>query len=312
MNDMSKTLDFRNPDVEIYDALPVPPARTTTNLALAATHTEPSAPYVGIERQVAYAMGVSLQQLMLSGMADHHETARAKNSCSVLSSQLLDAYQQLRFGKDALQKAFRDFFVKTFSRHPENIEDIRGGKFRLQDADLVTGVVRKFCPWQDIADDFEAIVYADRLLVRKFLQFFFWVYRERVEGRARVPAEGCGVIDRTNTALVTFEQSGIVVRLTFSQRIPIRLEPKFELRRYDITFVGSIDDTCGASYRIESSTFSLGEATLALESFNYKGDSLAFIFDKRLKNVGQDGFVIVAHPKTRRPVLMDTRELNLF
>ncbi len=280
-------------------------ARTTLNLALTAlTLDKPAVPYVSNERRVAYDVGVAMRELLLIRMDDCHEPEVPRTGFSTFSHQLLQTYDQLLYGKGSLETGFRERFLYEFGRFPVGIDDIRGGKKRREDANYITRVVGKFCPWPDVAQDFaRCVVSGDDLLKREFTKYYFRVFLLKVKGRV-LGRNKDKEDDETNTAILLIEQDGEVMKFTFGQR---RWWPK---KKRTITFIGRSGDKTGSTFEIDESTLTQEEALAVLRSFNFRCDGEAEILDARERALGAQGFAIVTASNRKGVVLMDTRGLK--
>ncbi len=279
------------------------PIRTTKNLALAALNTdEPVVPYVGFERQAASAIGTVLLLLLDAGMPNHHEYATPKTRFSVLSNQLMEAYNQLRFGTGKVEELFRQLFREKFHRHPEDVIDPRGDerrlKRRLKDAEALVRVVGKFSPWPEVADNFQQYVFdSDRQISVRFLTFYSTVLRPQMAGRVLVSGLHTKHHDSTNVAVLSMEQQGSEVKLMFG--------PRWGLRRGTIEFVGDIGDRCGETFKIKSSTLPVSKVLAALDSFNFRSEGMPVELDARRRALNSHGFKVVKNPKTQVPTLVN-------
>ena len=286
--------DYRVPDsADIYDLdNPGLPVRTTKNLALAATLTDdPPTPYVGLERQTASAIGTILILLLNAGMMNHHEYVVPKTRFSVLTGQIVRAYNQLRFGTGKVEELFRDLFRKEFGRDPVDVIDIRGGAKRLHDADFLVRVVRKFSPWPETADDLERRVFdEDRQISEKFDTFFTTVLQPQMTGSVLAYGHHPKKEDATNKAVLICEQEGRIVKLTF--------RPRWGLKRGSVVFVGDIGDRCGETFNMESSTLPVEKVLAALHSFNFRGEGMAVELDARKRALKAGGFKFVIDGKS--------------
>lgn len=280
-------------------------ARTTLNLALTAlTLDKPVVPYIENERRVAYDIGMTMHELLRICMVDQLEPEVPKVGFSVFSHQLLQAYHQLLNGKGELETGFRDRFLFEFGRYPVEIDDIRGGKNRRADANYITRVVSKFCPWSDVAEDFaRCVVSGDNLLKREFTKYHVRVFRSKVKGRV-LGQNKCEESDGTNTATLLIEQDGEVMKFTFGER-----RWWFKEKR-TITFVGQSSDKTGSTFEIDRSTLDQDEALAVLKSFNWRAEGEAIVLDARERALGARGFAIVTAKDRKGRVLMNTRGLE--
>ncbi len=280
-------------------------ARTTLNLALTAlTLDKPVVPYVGNERRVAYDIGMAMRELLLISMVDHHEPEIPRTGFSTFSHQLLQAYHQLLYGTGELESGFRERFLYEFGRFPVEINDIRGGRNRRADANYITRIVSKFCPWQDVALDFaRCVVSGDDLLKREFMNYFFWVFLPKMKGRVLGLSKG-EERDGTNTATLLIEQDMEVMKFTFGQR-----RWWFKEKR-TITYVGKSSDKTGATFEIDESALDQDEALAILKSFNWRAEGEAEVLDARERALGARGFAIVTAKDRKGRVLMNTRGLK--
>lgn len=279
------------------------PIRTTKELAIAAYNIDlAKARYEGKDWLLALALGTAMLQMLEAGMADHHETEAPLGLPSILAVQLLQGYKQLRDGKGDVERKFREAFFAEYKHFPRDVCDIRGGATRLKDAEMLVRVVRNFCPWQEVADDFERCVFAeDTAVFQKFLFYYFWVLTPELSGRVLAPGRDKDD-DETNRSWLTIEQDGTVVKITFGPRW--RPNPKY------IAFVGELGDKTGATFRIVDSTLTADKAAALIASFNERRDDDAMTLDARVRALGEQGFVVTAHPKTGRAMLVDVRGLK--
>ena len=298
-----KSAQVRGSHDFLHVAQPERTFRTTKDLALAALNTDkPLKPYVGIERQVAKAIGSVLLAMIDAGMPNHYERSTPNTRFSVLSDQMVRAYDQLRFGTGVVEEFFRILFHKQFGRNPVDVTDIRGDekhrRKRLHDAEGLIRIVRKFSPWPEVADDLARYIFdEDRQISAKFLKFYSTVLRPQMAGRVLSAGLHPKTPMKTNKALLWFKQDGTVVRLAFG--------PRWGLRRGTIEFVGEIGDRTGETFKIVESSLPVCKALAALESFNWTREGISVELDARKRALGIHGFGFAKNPKSKLPVLVN-------
>ena len=271
--------------------------RSTKKLAIAALEAQNVAGrYAHIEWPVVRAFGTVLSLLMNVNMPNYHEFETPKVGFSMFSCQLNEAYEQLLYDTGPVERIFQNLFRGQYGRDASSLTDICNTN-RRHDAAFIVGVVRKFCPWPDVSDNFEHYVNrAENLLLDSFQAFFRRDFLPRMAGRVLLPGPKYGKKDGTNHGRLIIQLSGTKVTFTFW--------PSYTWRSGRIAFAVDFGDRSGSCV-IEKCTLPAWRAQRILDSFLWRTGGEVVTLDARQRALGEQGFVLVRNVGSKDPILAD-------